>query len=319
MRRLAWKTSMLCLTLAGWTALIAALAPDARSADGWTWPVRGEVLTRYANDDANPYAGGMHRGIDIAAPVGATVVAAHSGEVTYAGALGYSGITVAVRGDDGRYVASYLHLSAVSVRRGEQVSAGQRVGAVGTTGRRSVDQPHLHFGVRLADQENRYVDPLSLLPPLGEARTEPPVSTAPSTVPVATRPEPVKAPARSRVRVRVRHPLAHPEGVPVLAGLRRAPATVPAPVLSRRARATTHRVRAGRPSTPRLREPLPHLRTGVVTGLPAAAPRVDGAHRHPVPPAVLVALGGLVLALGAWALYRRPAPGYFRRIVTLSR
>src|SRR3954468_17764356 len=177
MRRLAWKTSMLCLTLAGWTALIAALAPAARSAEGWSWPVRGEVLTRYANDDANPYAGGMHRGIDIAAPVGATVLAARPGQVTYAGSLGYSGVTVAVRSADGRYVASYLHLSAVSVRRGEQVSAGQRVGAVGMTGRRSVDQPHLHFGVRLAGEEDHYVDPLSLLPALGEARSEPPVST----------------------------------------------------------------------------------------------------------------------------------------------
>src|SRR3954453_18553479 len=99
MRRLAWKTSMLCLTLAGWTALIAALAPAARSAEGWSWPVRGEGLTRYVNDDAAPYAGGVHRGIDIPAPGGRTVLAARSGQVTYAGSLGYSGVT-AVRSDD---------------------------------------------------------------------------------------------------------------------------------------------------------------------------------------------------------------------------
>ncbi len=81
--------------------------------------------------------------------------------MTYAGALGYSGLTVAVRTVDG-YVTSYLHLAAVAVRRGEKLSGGARVGEVGTTGRRSRPEPHLHFGVRVADQEHRYVDPLTL-------------------------------------------------------------------------------------------------------------------------------------------------------------
>ena len=42
-------------------------------------------MTLYSNDDANPYAGGMHRGIDIAAPAGTAVVAARAGGATYAG------------------------------------------------------------------------------------------------------------------------------------------------------------------------------------------------------------------------------------------
>ena len=61
--------------------------------DGWTWPVRGRVLTTYTNDNARPYAGGMHRGIDIAAAVGTPVVAARAGAVTFAGPLGSSGLT----------------------------------------------------------------------------------------------------------------------------------------------------------------------------------------------------------------------------------
>src|SRR5687768_4648452 len=117
-------------------ALIAvAAAPSARAEDGWTWPVRGRVVTTYANDNARPYAGGMHRGIDIAADAGAEVVAARSGTVTYAGPLGSAGNVVAVRSDDGRHVASYLHLGSVAVARGGRVAMGARMGEVGTTGR----------------------------------------------------------------------------------------------------------------------------------------------------------------------------------------
>jgi hypothetical protein len=136
----------------------------------------------------------MHRGIDIAADEGTTVVAARPGTVTYAGALGSVGNVVAVR--TGRYAVSYLHLASVSVRRGQTVAKGTRVGAVGTTGRRSVREPHLHFGVRV---EERYVDPLSLLPGPGGER---PVPAGP-VVRIKTRlvRHPVPAVASARVPV----------------------------------------------------------------------------------------------------------------------
>src|SRR5262245_49951965 len=120
---------MRCSIAATAAALIGLLvtAPPARAADGWTWPVRGRVVTTYTNDNARPYAGGMHRGIDIAADAGTPVVAARSGVVTFAGPLGSSGNVVAVRSDDGRHVASYLHLAAVSVGRGAHVDMGARV------------------------------------------------------------------------------------------------------------------------------------------------------------------------------------------------
>jgi hypothetical protein len=187
-------------------AVLLLLAPPASGDAGWTWPVRGRIATLYANDNARPYAGGMHRGIDIAADVGTAVVAARPGTVTYAGPLGSSGNVVAVR--DGRYATSYLHLGAVSVSRGEQVAMGTRVGEVGTTGRRSVAEPHLHFGVRLAGAERRYVDPLSLLPAVGEASR-----VAPVPVPVPAGPVLRTEPAR------VRHPVVAPAAprIPVAA------------------------------------------------------------------------------------------------------
>ncbi len=128
-------------------ALLAFLSLTPSAWAEWVWPLRGEVITPYRNG-ADPYAAGQHRGIDIAGAPGATVVAAASGEVRFAGTAGSSGLTVSVRTGDGRYDTSYLHLSATTVREGDRVAAGDRVGAVGTTGTRSAAAPHLHFGVR---------------------------------------------------------------------------------------------------------------------------------------------------------------------------
>src|SRR5688572_26274379 len=165
--------------------VVLAAAPPAAGEDAWVWPVRGHVVTPYSNDNGRPYAGGMHRGIDIAADGGAGVVAARAGTVTHAGVVGSSGLTVAVRTADGRHVTSYLHLSAVAVRKGDSVAAGTPVGAVGTSGRRSVAEPHLHFGVRLAETEDHYVDPLGLLPALPGPAAAAPV--APVAVPAPLR------------------------------------------------------------------------------------------------------------------------------------
>src|SRR3954469_232770 len=151
------------------TTLICALAATlqllsgAALAGGWTWPIRGPVITAYRNGD-DPYAAGQHRGVDIAAPVGARVVAATSGTVTFSGVVGSAGLVVSERSADGRFDLSYLHLSSTSVRRGDAVTAGGPVGSVGTSGRRSAEEPHLHFGVREAGQRSAYRNPLDLLP-----------------------------------------------------------------------------------------------------------------------------------------------------------
>src|SRR5437773_949184 len=128
-------------------SIALAAAEPAHGAPGWQWPVRGPVITRYLNGD-DPYDAGQHRGIDIGAPVGAPVAAATDGRVTFAGTAGSSGLTVGIATADGSYETSYLHLSSIAVHRGDVVRAGERIGAVGTSGRRSAEAPHLHFGVR---------------------------------------------------------------------------------------------------------------------------------------------------------------------------
>ena len=172
-------------------AAVAGAWPAQATAagSGWRWPVGGELLTAYRNGD-DPYAAGQHRGIDVAAPLGTPVVAAAAGAVRFAGVAGRSGLTVSVRTADGRFETSYLHLSEVRVRAGEAVAAGATIGAVGTSGRRSVTAAHLHFGVRAAGARHAYRDPLTLLPPRGPVRDRPREAPLPRAVPVRVAPEP---------------------------------------------------------------------------------------------------------------------------------
>ncbi|HKQ42160.1 MAG TPA: M23 family metallopeptidase, partial [Pseudonocardia sp.] len=168
-------------------ALVGLLLVAAPARADWQWPVTGDVITPYRLG-GDPFAAGQHRGIDIAAAQGAPVVAATPGEIRFAGTVGSSGLTIAIRTADGRFDTSYLHLSSASVREGQQVAAGQRVGAVGTTGERSARQPHLHFGVRDAGTAHGYHDPLGFLPPPAGAPQGPRGAPAPHAVPVTAGP-----------------------------------------------------------------------------------------------------------------------------------
>ncbi|MFL5912518.1 MAG: M23 family metallopeptidase, partial [Gaiellaceae bacterium] len=183
--------------LAALVAALQLLSSSAVASGDWIWPVRGEVITPYRNG-TDPYAAGQHRGIDIASPVGTAVVAATRGSVTFAGVAGSSGLTISIRTADNRFDTSYLHLSSASVHEGDSVSAGQRIGAVGTSGRRSAEQPHLHFGVREAGSRQSYRDPLDFLAPL-PAPPRPQPAAAPRTAPApvanhALNPLPAAAP-----------------------------------------------------------------------------------------------------------------------------
>jgi murein DD-endopeptidase MepM/ murein hydrolase activator NlpD len=98
-----------------------------------------------------------HDGVDLAAPEGEPVVAAAPAIVALAEELYFSGNTVILDHGAGLFT-TYLHLSAIDVRPGDAVAAGQRIGAVGATGRAT--GPHLHWGARL---HKARVNPLDLL------------------------------------------------------------------------------------------------------------------------------------------------------------
>ena len=106
------------------------------------------------------YAG--HKGIDILAPHGTPVYAAHNGVVVSAvyngGYNGGRGNYVVIQGDDG-LTTYYYHNSEIMAYQGQRVTAGDLIALVGQTGQAYGN--HLHFGVSIGES---YQDPIDYLP-----------------------------------------------------------------------------------------------------------------------------------------------------------
>jgi murein DD-endopeptidase MepM/ murein hydrolase activator NlpD len=139
------------------SVLGGTLATAAQPAGTWGWPVVGPVIRAFDPPDS-PYGSG-HRGIDIAVPVGTPIAAPADGTVAFAGPVGGSLFLTIDHG--GGLESTYSWLSALAVRRGDAVTAGQVVASTGW-GHLTEPVPHLHFGVKLDDV---YVDPLTYLSP----------------------------------------------------------------------------------------------------------------------------------------------------------
>ena len=116
------------------------------------WPLVGALTQNFSP---------VHRGLDIGSIYGAEVYAADSGTVRHAAwaSTGY-GYTIILDHGDGLQTW-YSHLKGTLVSAGQNVSRGQAIGAVGSTGKST--GPHVHFEVR---QNDIYKNPLDYLRPL---------------------------------------------------------------------------------------------------------------------------------------------------------
>lgn len=95
----------------------------------------------------------FHNGVDLAAPAGSNILAAYDGKVVAASYTAAMGNYVMVNHGDGLYTV-YMHASKLCVSQGQEVSRGQVIALVGSTGRSTGN--HLHFSVRL---NGDYVSP----------------------------------------------------------------------------------------------------------------------------------------------------------------
>ncbi|WP_348756228.1 peptidoglycan DD-metalloendopeptidase family protein [uncultured Aquincola sp.] len=97
-----------------------------------------------------------HRGVDYGAPTGTAVRSVADGIVTFAGVQNGYGNVIEVRHTNDPSTL-YAHLSRIGVRKGERVSQGETIGAVGSTG--WATGPHLHFEFKIDGQQQ---DPLKI-------------------------------------------------------------------------------------------------------------------------------------------------------------
>jgi murein DD-endopeptidase MepM/ murein hydrolase activator NlpD len=129
-----------------------ANGPIPVASGGYTYPIRGGI---------SQFFSWYHPGLDITAPIGTPIVAAHSGTVTRVSIGTYDGgygTNVWLSNGDG-VESHYAHMSGVNVSAGQRVVGGSTVvGWIGMTGRTT--GPHVHFEIR---RNGGYVNPLGYI------------------------------------------------------------------------------------------------------------------------------------------------------------
>jgi len=134
----------------------------AVSAAGWAVPLDPGTYTLTSGYGPRPSptggTGTFHAGLDFAAPTATPIRAAVDGVVTYAGFTigGFGNLVIIATAPN--VATYYAHQDSLAVATGAQVTAGQVIGAVGTTG--DSTGPHLHFEIRV---DGATVDPLPYL------------------------------------------------------------------------------------------------------------------------------------------------------------
>lgn len=138
--------------------LLTGVTPRWLATGPFSAPVRNETSEGYGVERLfNGQRQSVHQGLDYRAPSGTPVAAIGAGRVALARDFFYEGRCVAIDHGHG-LLTLYLHFSRLDVTEGQEVTAGQRLGLSGSTGR--VTGPHLHLAVRW---QGLYLDPASLL------------------------------------------------------------------------------------------------------------------------------------------------------------
>ena len=129
--------------------LAAALAESLSPAAPMEQPVAGANRQDWHPDSfwhGDWGTSGVHKGIDIFARRGTTVMAAQAGLVVYSGTIAQGGKVILVLTPRG-WLHYYAHLDSIMTKRGAWVVPGEPIGEVGETGNAAGKPPHLHYAV----------------------------------------------------------------------------------------------------------------------------------------------------------------------------
>jgi hypothetical protein len=125
--------------------------PPKRAGSRFERPVKGPVLAGFGKQGHGKY----NDGINLAAKRGASVKAAENGIVVYSGQDIKSFGNLLLIKHEGGWLTAYGHLDKISVKKGDVINRGEKVGTVGDTGH--VLKPQLHFEIR---RRGKPVDPI---------------------------------------------------------------------------------------------------------------------------------------------------------------
>lgn len=150
--------------------IAAAQNSNIKFSGEFTWPTPGVyyVTAMFRDGEYYDWSGSVHKGLDIAKSGGCNIVAAQSGKVIVAsgnGAYngGYGNYVIIDHGskDGVSYITVYAHMKSVSVKKGDIVVKGQKIGYMGSTGWST--GTHLHFEIR---RNNVQINPMQYYPEL---------------------------------------------------------------------------------------------------------------------------------------------------------
>ncbi|CAM2941486.1 peptidoglycan DD-metalloendopeptidase family protein [Vibrio rarus] len=118
----------------------------------WKWPTDGRVISKFSFGEKG------NKGIDIAGQRGQPVISTAKGSVVYSGSAlrGYGKLIIVKHNDE--YLSAYAHNDKLLVHEGQQVSAGQKIATMGSSGTSGVK---LHFEIRY---QGKSVNPERYLP-----------------------------------------------------------------------------------------------------------------------------------------------------------
>ena len=150
--------------------IAAAQGNNIKFSGEFTWPAPGAyyISAMFRDKEYYQWSGSVHKGTDIAKSGGCNIVAAQTGKVIVAsgnGAYngGYGNYVIIDHGtkDGVRYTSVYAHLKSVSVKKGDTVVKGQKIGYMGSTGWST--GTHLHFEIR---RNNKQINAMQYYPEL---------------------------------------------------------------------------------------------------------------------------------------------------------